>query len=184
MFDFGIGYTEIMVIAMVALIVIGPKDLPKVLRHLGQMTAAMRRMAGEFQRHLDDAMKEAGVDEMRREVTAMTSGLKNDLGGGALDDTLRKTENDIRNAMSGSPAAPAPAAPTTAAPSPAAPALPDASGPAAALPPAPPARPEPAAQPAPAAPAPPEAARAPAPAVVPPPAATVPEPAANGRDRP
>lgn len=178
MFDFGIGYTEIMVVAMVALIVIGPKDLPKVLRHLGQMTAAMRRMAGEFQRHLDDAMKEAGVDDVRREVTAMTSGLRNDLSGGGLDETLRKTGNDIRNAMSGTPAAAA----VTAVTAPAATALAEASGPAAALPAA---SPDAAAQPA--AATLPEAARAPAPAPAeapPPVAAATPEPAANGRDRP
>jgi sec-independent protein translocase protein TatB len=169
MFDFGIGYTEIMVIAMVALIVIGPKDLPKVLRHIGQMTAAMRRMAGEFQRHLDDAMKETGVDEVRREVTAMTSGLKADLTGGNLDDTLRKTENDIRNAMSGASAVPS----TPVAPAPA-PQLAEAAGPATALPPAP------AVSPAPAVAATGEAA--PEPAVQPPPVKDA-DPVANGRER-
>ena len=46
MFDFGIGYTELLVIAVVALIVIGPKDLPRVLRAIGRMTAGstLRRL--------------------------------------------------------------------------------------------------------------------------------------------
>jgi sec-independent protein translocase protein TatB len=167
MLDFGIGYTEIMVIAIVALVVIGPKDLPKVLRHIGQMTAAMRRMAGEFQRHLDDAMREAGVDEVRREVTNLTSG--------GLDDTVRKTEDDIKKAMqSAAPAAPTLSpAPAAAQPAPT-PAIAAGATPAAVTAaPAPeavaasPSAAEPAAQPA-------------APAASPAPAA--PAPAANGRD--
>lgn len=169
MFDFGIGYTEIMVVAMVALIVIGPKDLPKVLRHIGQMTAAMRRMAGEFQRHLDDAMKETGMDDVRREVNAMKSGVTSALTGGGLDETVRKTENDIRNAMTSTPAAPTPPAAPAAS-------VPEASGPAAALPPA---TATPAATP-PASPA-PEAAPA-QPAAPATQAAAAPSTAANGRD--
>ena len=47
MFDFGVGYTELLVIAVVALLVVGPKDLPKLLRHLGRFTASVRRMAAE-----------------------------------------------------------------------------------------------------------------------------------------
>ena len=68
MFDFGIGYTEIMVIALVAIIVIGPKDLPKVLRAFGRTMQKVRGMAREFQGHLDQVMREAGVDEIKKEV--------------------------------------------------------------------------------------------------------------------
>src|SRR5262245_44122761 len=68
MFDFGIGYTEIMVIALVAIIVIGPKDLPKVLRAFGRTMQKVRGMAREFQGHLDQAMREAGVDDIKREI--------------------------------------------------------------------------------------------------------------------
>jgi sec-independent protein translocase protein TatB len=67
MFDFGIGYTEIFLIAVVAIIVIGPKDLPRVLKALGKTVAKMRGMAREFQGHLDSAMKEAGLDEVKKE---------------------------------------------------------------------------------------------------------------------
>jgi sec-independent protein translocase protein TatB len=67
MFDFGFGYTEMFVIAVVAIIVIGPKDLPRVLRALGKTLAKMRGMAREFQGHLDSAMKEAGIDEVKKE---------------------------------------------------------------------------------------------------------------------
>jgi sec-independent protein translocase protein TatB len=68
MFDFGIGYTEIMVIVLVAIIVIGPKDLPKVLRAFGRTMQKVRGMAREFQGHLDQAMREAGVDDIKKEI--------------------------------------------------------------------------------------------------------------------
>jgi sec-independent protein translocase protein TatB len=68
MFDFGIGYTEILVIALVAIIVIGPKDLPKVLRAFGRTMQKVRGMAREFQGHLDQAMREAGVDDIKKEI--------------------------------------------------------------------------------------------------------------------
>lgn len=67
MFDFGIGYTEMFVVAVVAIIVIGPKELPAVLRTLGKSIAKMRGMAREFQGHLDSAMKEAGLEDVKKE---------------------------------------------------------------------------------------------------------------------
>ena len=73
MFDFGVGYTEMFLIAVVAVIVIGPKDLPRVLRAFGKTMAKMRGMAREFQGHLDGAMKEAGLDDVKKEI----QGLKN-----------------------------------------------------------------------------------------------------------
>ena len=73
MFDFGIGYTELLVIAIVANIVIGPKDLPRVLRALGKMTAKLRGMAREFQGHVDAAMRETGFDEVKRDLQSMKS---------------------------------------------------------------------------------------------------------------
>lgn len=79
MFDFGIGGSEILVIAVVALIVIGPKDLPKVLRAIGKTLASMRRMAGEFQHQLDDAMKDTGLNEIRQEVASLKSMASNEI---------------------------------------------------------------------------------------------------------
>jgi len=67
MFDFGVGYTEMFLVAVVAIIVIGPKELPQVLRALGKTVAKMRGMAREFQGHLDSAMKDAGLDEVKKE---------------------------------------------------------------------------------------------------------------------
>jgi sec-independent protein translocase protein TatB len=68
MFDFGVGYSELFVLALVAVIVIGPKDLPRVLRTFGQFMNKARRMAGEFQTHVDAAMKDSGVSDIRKDI--------------------------------------------------------------------------------------------------------------------
>jgi len=65
---FDIAWSELALIAAVALIVIGPKDLPRVMRNIGQWTRRARTMAAEFQRNLDDMMREAELDEIRKEV--------------------------------------------------------------------------------------------------------------------
>lgn len=70
---FDIGWDELLLIGLVALIVIGPKDLPAVLRTLGAWTAKARNLAGEFRSHVDDMMREAQVDEMKREFSAMVA---------------------------------------------------------------------------------------------------------------
>jgi sec-independent protein translocase protein TatB len=62
------SWGEIMVIGAVALIVIGPKDLPKALRTIGQMTGKLRRMAAEFQGQFNEAMREAELDEVKKQL--------------------------------------------------------------------------------------------------------------------
>lgn len=69
MFDMSWG--EVMVIGAVALIVIGPKDLPKALRTLGNMTSQLRKMASEFQGQFNEAMREAELDEIKKEVSGL-----------------------------------------------------------------------------------------------------------------
>jgi sec-independent protein translocase protein TatB len=66
MFDF--AWSEILVIAMVALIVIGPKDLPRVLRTAGKWAAKARAVAREFQGSIEQMIRESELDEVRREV--------------------------------------------------------------------------------------------------------------------
>ena len=68
MFDFGVGYTEMFLIAVVAIIVIGPKDLPRVLRAFGKTMAKMRGMAREFQGHLDSAIRDAGLEDVKKDL--------------------------------------------------------------------------------------------------------------------
>jgi sec-independent protein translocase protein TatB len=71
MFDFSWG--ELLLIGAVALIVIGPKELPAVLRAVGQWTTKIRRMAGEFQSQFQEAMREAEMADLKKEVDSAMS---------------------------------------------------------------------------------------------------------------
>ena len=68
-----IGWTELLVIGIVALIVVGPKDLPVMFRTLGRFTGQARRMAREFTRAMDEAADEAGVKDVQRDLRNMTN---------------------------------------------------------------------------------------------------------------
>jgi sec-independent protein translocase protein TatB len=69
---FDIGWSELVVIGIVALVVIGPKDLPQAFRIAGQWMAKARLLALEFQSHVDEMMRQADVDDMKREFRDMT----------------------------------------------------------------------------------------------------------------
>jgi sec-independent protein translocase protein TatB len=77
---FGIGWSEFVVIGVVALIAIGPKELPGVLRMVGQSLGKIRRMANEFQGQFQEAMREAEMADVRKEL-----------------DDLSKSATDIGN---------------------------------------------------------------------------------------
>ncbi len=70
MFD---SWSEIFVIALVALVVIGPKDLPKVLRTIGQWVGKAKRVSYEFKRHVDDMVRESELDEVRQQIRNATN---------------------------------------------------------------------------------------------------------------
>ncbi|SRR5579871_1710176 len=71
---FDIAWGEFVVIAVVALIVIGPKELPGVLRAIGQWTTKIRRMAAEFQSQFQEALREAEMADLKKEVDSATKG--------------------------------------------------------------------------------------------------------------
>jgi sec-independent protein translocase protein TatB len=72
-----IGWMELLVIGVVALIVVGPKDLPVMFRKLGQFTGRIRAMARDFQRAMDEAADEAGVSEINRDLRKASNFAKN-----------------------------------------------------------------------------------------------------------
>jgi sec-independent protein translocase protein TatB len=92
---FDIGWSEIAVIAVVALIAIGPKELPGVLRMVGQWIGKARRMASEFQGQFNEAMREAEMADLKKsfdEVREAAAGFK----GGSLMTSLQK---DVTSAL-------------------------------------------------------------------------------------
>ncbi|MEO3998971.1 Sec-independent protein translocase protein TatB [Mesorhizobium sp. CAU 1732] len=82
---FDIGWSEMLVIAVVMIVVVGPKELPGMLRTFGKTTAKLRAMAGDFRKQVDEALKEAELDDLKK-----------------MADEARKLNpaNEIRKAMS------------------------------------------------------------------------------------
>lgn len=66
-----LGFNEIVILAVLALLVVGPKDLPLMLRKLGRWTAKLRGMAQEFRTGFDELARQAELDELRKEVDAL-----------------------------------------------------------------------------------------------------------------
>ena len=85
-----IGWMELLVIGIVALIVVGPKDLPMMFRKVGQFTGRVRAMAKDFQRAMDEAADESGMTELNRDLRKASSFASNPRKAGmsALKETF------------------------------------------------------------------------------------------------
>jgi sec-independent protein translocase protein TatB len=97
MFDFDAG--KLLVIGIVALIVIGPKELPRVLRQVGQMVGKLRRMAAEFQSQFMDAVKEAELEDIRNDLTKMADQTKIDTSF----NPIHMVRNELTEALADKP---------------------------------------------------------------------------------
>lgn len=93
---FDIGWSELLLIGGVALVVIGPKDLPRALRTLGQTTTKVRRMASDFQRQFSEAMREADMEEFRKGVSDVVDTARDLKSGFNPIDRLR---DEIKGAI-------------------------------------------------------------------------------------
>jgi len=110
---FDIGWSELVVIAVVALIAIGPKELPGVLRMVGQWMGKARKMAAEFQGQFQEAMREAEMADLKKtfdEVKDAATGL-------ASDNIMTSLQKDVGEALKieniDKPAIEPPVVPTT-----------------------------------------------------------------------
>lgn len=128
---FDIGWQELLVIAIVALIVIGPKDLPTAIRAITRWIARARELARDFQHGIDEVVREAELDELKKQVTQIqhvdvnkkieetidpTGEIRRDL---ALDEVRQELDHAAQVVSSPSPAESTPAAvPAEPAPAP------------------------------------------------------------------
>jgi sec-independent protein translocase protein TatB len=70
---FDIGWSELLVVAVVAIVVIGPKDLPKLARTVGHYAGKLRRAAADFQRQFEEAIRESEAEEVRKNIESIKS---------------------------------------------------------------------------------------------------------------
>jgi sec-independent protein translocase protein TatB len=121
---FNIGWSEYLVIAVIALIAIGPKELPGVLRMVGQWVGKARKMAAEFQGQFQEAMREAEMADLKKSFDEV----KEAATGFASGDLMTSLQNDVNSALA-KPDTEKPAETTEATPpeAPAEPATPSAS---------------------------------------------------------
>lgn len=108
----GVGGFEILVIGLVALLVVGPKDLPMLMRKVGQFVAKARGMANEFRASFDEMARQSELDDLRKEVEALRSGQ----GMHPLGADAEAAFKDIRKDLEAPLEAPALASPAVAYP--------------------------------------------------------------------
>jgi sec-independent protein translocase protein TatB len=111
MFDF--AWSEIALIAIVALVAIGPKDLPVAVRAVSRMVKKARRMAGEFQTHVDEMVREANLDEVRSQI----SQIRNFDFRGEVERTV-DPDGSLRTTLASNPLGSNPLGPNPFAPQP------------------------------------------------------------------
>lgn len=124
---FDVGWSELVVIGVVSLVVIGPKELPGVIRNVGRAVAKLRTMAGDFRNQFDDAMREAELSDVQKTFTdakdmasSAVQAATNPIGAikdefvssvASINESARALEADLKSAPAPDPGAvePAPA---------------------------------------------------------------------------
>src|SRR5262245_56749907 len=116
---FDIGWSELLVIGIVALIAIGPKELPGVLRSVGQWMGKIRRMASEFQGQFQEAMREAEMADLKKQVDDVTSAAQSITNYDPLESVRKEVDgvrDDFTTALEPKPADAPPAPPAAPVP--------------------------------------------------------------------
>lgn len=88
---FDIGWGELLVIGVVALLVVGPKELPALLRTIGRYVGIVKRQANEFRAQFDEAIRETELEQLRREVASLKS---------EAESSLRSVEKSVQTEIS------------------------------------------------------------------------------------
>jgi sec-independent protein translocase protein TatB len=100
---FDISWTEFLLIGVVALVVIGPKELPGVMRTIGQYTRKIRGMATDFQNQFQEAMREAEMADLKKQVDDMASGIKSYDPLKSVREDLETAGKDIEKSITAGP---------------------------------------------------------------------------------
>jgi sec-independent protein translocase protein TatB len=108
---FDVSWSELLILGVVTLIFVGPKELPRFLNTLGRYLGVVRRQANEFRSVFEQAMREAEMDEIQKEVRAVSEGVK-----ASLDDATRSVEGVKQAARVEDPTAASPEQPKAVAP--------------------------------------------------------------------
>jgi sec-independent protein translocase protein TatB len=87
---FDVSWSEIMVIGVVALLVVGPKELPALLRTVGKYIGAIKRQASEFRAQFDEAMRESELDQIKKDIENV---------GRDMEETVREAERSVETEM-------------------------------------------------------------------------------------
>jgi sec-independent protein translocase protein TatB len=98
-----VGVPELLVIAAIALIVVGPKDLPILMRKFGKFLAHMRGMAAEFRASFDELARQSELDELRKEVEAMRAAARQPLNAAMDHVGLGDIKSEIESGMAFDP---------------------------------------------------------------------------------
>ena len=94
MLDF--SWSHILILLIVAMVVVGPKDLPRLMRIVGQWMGKARRMADEFRKSFDDMARQSELDELRKEIESLRAdrplaGIEHDLHQSILPDDMKSS---------------------------------------------------------------------------------------------
>ena len=121
---FDLGWGELMVVGVVALVVLGPKELPNALRTVTNLTKTARKLAGEFQSGINEIVREAELEDARKIAQSIS---KNSISKtiekavdptGEMKSTVSGIEKDVKAVSPVTPVGPTPAVPAVAAPTP------------------------------------------------------------------
>ena len=94
---FDLGWSKVIILAVVAIVVVGPKELPSLLRTLGQFIAQLRRHAADFRAQFDEAMRSTELDQIRRDVEAIKTDAHASLRG--IEQSLEKDVNEHKTSL-------------------------------------------------------------------------------------
>jgi sec-independent protein translocase protein TatB len=106
---FDIGWSELLVIAVVAIVVVGPKDLPRLMRTFGHYAGKLRRAAADFQRQFEEAMRDSEVEEVRKAIESVRDETPSLDLKASIDKPVMLPKPQAAPASAPSPASPAPA---------------------------------------------------------------------------